>query len=69
MQGQGLTVKKLLLSSNANNSSNASLSYFNSNNGVSNSSTNVGLLYIFSLIILFLIICLNSVLATWQKIT
>lgn len=34
-------IKTLIVSSNANNGTNASLSYFNSNNGVSNANTNV----------------------------
>ena len=63
------SLRTLLLGGGANDGGGAGLSYFNSNNGVSNSSTNVGLLYIFILIILFLLFCLNSVLASWQKIT
>ena len=35
-------IKKLIVGSNANNSGNAGLSNFNSNNSVSNSNTNVG---------------------------
>lgn len=38
--------KVLLVGSNANNGSNAGLSYFNSNNDVSNANSNVELLYI-----------------------
>lgn len=39
--------KNKLLSSNANNSANASLGNFNSNNEVSNVNTNVGFRYIY----------------------
>lgn len=36
---------KLIVSGNANNSANDSLSYFNSNNSVGNANSNVSLLY------------------------
>lgn len=39
---QVLVLKKLILSSNANNGSNASLGNFNSNNSVGNSNHNIG---------------------------
>jgi hypothetical protein len=39
------TLQKLIVGSNANNGSKASLSYFNSNNGVSNANTDVSYLY------------------------
>lgn len=45
------------------------LGYFNSNNGVSNANTNVGLLYIFYLGNLVSFYSLNSTLASWQKTT
>ena len=62
-------LRTLIVSSNANNGSNASLSYFNSNNGVSNANTSVGLLYIFYLGNLVSFYSLNSTLASWQKTT
>lgn len=39
------TLQKLIVGSNANNGSKASLSNFNSNNGVSNANSNVSYLY------------------------
>ena len=48
-----LLKKSLLVGSNANNGSNAGLSYFNSNNSVSNANTYASLLYIKNLFFFF----------------